>query len=216
MSIDLKKQFEQKAEQILYGKKCFDIENNTDSLKLIYHNIVWLEMNKLNSSLKKLTKEDSGKDVPFFTDIEGLDSFFEKTKEELEAITNEGLDKRKKTLEEEVKENEGLEKEITISMIDGINSEVRKKFAVDFVPGLNNYGTIPNEEEKTRLIGLVRITSNTIQRRIEKNTMTRLINLQNMLRESSEKSDDLFKVVESTIVNIDEAEPRKKTLKRAA
>lgn len=215
MSIDLKKQFEEKAEQILYGKKCFDIENNTDSLKLIYHNIVWLEMNKLNSSLKRLNREGD-EEQPLFTDVEGLDSFFEKTKDQIESIANDALDKRRKILEEDLKDNVGEEKETTVEMVESINSNIRKIFAVDFVPGLNNYGSLPGEEEKARLIGLVRVTSNTIQTRIEKNTMTRLMNLQNILRESSEKSNNMFKNVESTIVNIDDVKSKKKTKKSVA
>ena len=215
MSIDLKKQFEEKAEQILYGKKCFDIENNTDSLKLIYHNIVWLEMNKLNSSLKRLNREGDEEQL-LFTDVEGLDSFFEKTKDQIESIASDALDKRKKILEEDLKDNVGEEKETTVEMVESINSNIRKIFAVDFVPGLNNYGSLPSEEEKARLIGLVRVTSNTIQTRIEKNTMTRLMNLQNILRESSEKSNNMFKSVESTIVNIDDVKSKKKTKKSVA
>lgn len=192
MSEELKELFEKRNKEILNNKIKLDIDNNTDSLRLTINNVIMLEMNKLNKNIIKFCEENN-----ILFDVNDINKLIEEEKKKLEDIVNTKLEERKDSFDKYVssEENEDIDylKKCTDIMLDNIKTNILKENAICFLPNITNKFNLKNEEDLIRLNGLVRLSFNTICVRIENNTMTRFINLCNIIKESRHISEEYSK-----------------------
>ena len=202
MKGDLKKIFDEQNAKILKNKIMLDIDNNTDSLKLTIFNIIMLEMNKLVRNISKFC--DDNAIIYDDRELEGLIVF---EKEELKSYMSKELEFRQQSLKNSIEENnENRLTDLNDQSISSMKNVVSKEMAIQFLPKFIAITKIEDEENLIRINGLVRLTSSTIQDRIEKNTKTRFLNLVNMIDESKSISLDMVKKTGAAIKKIENAD----------
>ena len=202
MKGDLKKIFDEQNAKILKNKIMLDIDNNTDSLKLTIFNIIMLEMNKLVRNISKFC--DDNAIIYDDRELEGLIVF---EKEELKSYMSKELEFRQQSLKNSIEENnENRLTDLNDQSISSMKNVVSKEMAIQFLPKFIAITKIEDEENLIRINGLVRLTSSTIQDRIEKNTKTRFLNLVNMIDESKSISLDMVKKTGAAIKKIESAD----------
>lgn len=99
-------------------------------------------------------------------------------------------------------ENIAYVKRTTDEMISNIEMEIGKEMAIKLLPEIVKNVKLDSEEQLGRLTNMVRITSNTIQDRIKRNTNTRTLNLTNNFNESYKTVEELNKKTRNTTASI--------------
>lgn len=110
-------------------------------------------------------------------------------------------------------------KKTTDEMIYNIEMEIGKEMAIKLLPEIVKRVGLESEEQLGRLTNMVRITSNTIQDRIKRNTNTRTLNLTNNFHESYKTVEELNEKTRNTTAFItadDKAKSVKKMVKKAS
>lgn len=107
-------------------------------------------------------------------------------------------------------------KRVTDEMVSNIEVEIAKEMAIELLPKIIKTIGLKSEDQLGRLTNMVRITSNTIQDRIKRNTNTRSLNFINTISESYQKVNVLNAKTCNPVVPNDSESVVKKKIKKAA
>lgn len=107
-------------------------------------------------------------------------------------------------------------KRVTDEMVSNIEVEIGKEMAIELLPKIVKTAGLESEDQLGRLTNMVRITSNTIQDRIKRNTNTRTLNFVNTISESYQKVNVLNAKTCSPVTTVDSESVIKKKIKKAS